>query len=49
VKITQLGFVALAGVFIGTLKGDTIDGSFNTCGSQSNTPQTENWRVKRTR
>jgi hypothetical protein len=35
--------------FIGTVKGDTIDGTFSTRGSQTNTPQTGNWRVRRTR
>lgn len=35
--------------FTGTLSGDTIDGTFSTRGSQSNTPQTGTWRVKRSR
>jgi hypothetical protein len=35
--------------FTGTVKGDTIEGTFSTSGSPSNTPQTGNWRVKRTR
>ncbi|HKC80391.1 MAG TPA: hypothetical protein VKB91_04305 [Gemmatimonadaceae bacterium] len=33
--------------FTGTLKGDTIDGTFSTRGS-TNTPQTGTWRVNRT-
>jgi len=35
--------------FTGRLSGDTIDGTFTTRGSPSNTPQTGTWRVKRTR
>jgi hypothetical protein len=35
--------------FIGTVKGDAIDGTFSTRGSQTNAPQTGNWRVKRAR
>ena len=35
--------------FMGRLSGDTIDGTFTTRGSPSNTPQTGTWRVKRTR
>lgn len=35
--------------FTGTVKGDTIEGTFSTSRSPSNTPQTGNWRVKRTR
>ena len=35
--------------FTGTVNGDTIEGTFSTSGSPSNTPQTGNWRVKRTR
>ena len=35
--------------FTGTVKGDTIEGTFSTSGSPSNAPQTGNWRVKRTR
>jgi hypothetical protein len=35
--------------FTGRLNGDTIDGTFTTRGSPSNTPQTGTWRVKRTR
>jgi hypothetical protein len=34
--------------FTGTLNGDTIEGTFSTRGSPTNTPQTGNWRVKRT-
>ena len=34
--------------FTGTLNGDAIDGTFSTRGSQSTTPQTGTWRVKRT-
>lgn len=34
--------------FTGTVKGDTIEGTFSTSGSPSNTPQTGTWRVKRT-
>lgn len=33
--------------FTGRLSGDTIDGTFSTHGSQSNSPQTGTWRVKR--
>ena len=36
-------------MFTGTVKGDTIEGTFSTSGSPSNTPQTGDWRVKRTR
>ena len=35
--------------FTGNVKGDTIEGTFSTSGSPTNTPQTGNWRVKRTR
>ena len=35
--------------FTGTVNGDTIEGTFSTRGSPSNTPQTGTWRVKRTR
>ena len=34
--------------FTGTVKGDTIEGTFSTSGSPLNAPQTGNWRVKRT-
>ena len=34
--------------FRGRVVGDTIDGTFTTRGSQTNTPQTGTWRVKRT-
>jgi hypothetical protein len=34
--------------FTGRVDGDTIDGTFATRGSQTNTPQTGTWRVKRT-
>ena len=34
--------------FTGMVKGDTIEGTFSTSGSPSNTPQTGTWRVKRT-
>ena len=34
--------------FTGRVDGDTIDGTFFTRGSQTNTPQTGTWRVKRT-
>ena len=34
--------------FTGRVDGDTIDGTFITRGSQTNTPQTGTWRVKRT-
>jgi len=34
--------------FTGRADGDTIDGTFITRGSQTNTPQTGTWRVKRT-
>jgi hypothetical protein len=34
--------------FIGTLNGDTIDGTFTTRGSQAAAPQSGTWRVKRT-
>jgi len=34
--------------FTGTVSGDTIDGTFSTRGSPTNTPQTGTWRVKRT-
>jgi hypothetical protein len=30
------------------VNGDTIDGTFTTRGSPTNTPQTGSWRVKRT-
>jgi hypothetical protein len=33
--------------FTGTVSGDTIDGTFSTRGSPTNTPQTGTWRVKR--
>ncbi len=35
--------------FIGTLNGDTIDGTYSTRGTQANAPQTGTWRVKRSR
>ena len=35
-------------MFTGRVNGDTIDGTFTTRGSQTNTPQTGTWRVKRT-
>jgi len=34
--------------FIGTVNGDTIDGTFSTRGSQTAAPQNGTWRVKRT-
>jgi len=34
--------------FVGTINGDTIDGTFSTRGSQAAAPQTGTWRVKRT-
>lgn len=34
--------------FTGTVRGDTIDGTFSTRGSQTAAPQTGTWRVKRT-
>ena len=34
--------------FTGRVNGDTIDGTFATRGSPTNTPQTGTWRVKRT-
>jgi hypothetical protein len=33
--------------FTGNVNGDTIDGTFTTRGSPTNTPQTGTWRVKR--
>jgi hypothetical protein len=38
----------VATTFTGRVNGDTIDGTFTTRGSQTNTPQTGTWRVKRT-
>jgi hypothetical protein len=35
--------------FTGTLRGDTIDGTFSTRGSQNVGPQTGTWRVARSR
>ena len=35
--------------FTGTLKGDTIDGTFTTRGSQTAGPQSGTWRVSRKR
>jgi hypothetical protein len=40
---------AVQTTFTGTISGDTIDGMFSTRGSQTNTPQTGTWRVKRSR
>ena len=34
--------------FTGTVSGDAIDGTFSTRGSQTASPQTGTWRVKRT-
>ena len=40
---------AVVTTFTGTLSGDTIDGTYATKGSSSNSPQTGTWRVKRSR
>ncbi len=40
---------AVVTTFTGTLSGDTIDGTYSTRGSSSNSPQTGTWRVKRSR
>jgi hypothetical protein len=40
---------AVQTTFTGRLNGDTIDGTFSTRGSPTNTPQTGTWRVKRSR
>jgi hypothetical protein len=39
---------AVETTFIGTLNGDTINGTFTTRGTQANAPQTGTWQVKRT-
>jgi hypothetical protein len=39
---------AVVTAFTGNVNGDTIDGTFTTRGSPTNTPQTGTWRVKRT-
>jgi hypothetical protein len=39
---------AVVTTFTGKVTGDTIEGTFSTRGSQTNTPQTGTWRVKRT-
>ena len=39
---------AVETTFTGTLNGNTINGTFNTRGTQANAPQTGTWRVKRT-
>ena len=39
---------AVVTAFTGNVSGDTIDGTFTTRGSPTNTPQTGSWRVKRT-
>ena len=40
---------AVVTTFTGTLSGDTIDGTYSTRGSSTNSPQTGTWRVKRAR
>jgi hypothetical protein len=39
---------AVLTTFTGQVNGDSIDGTFTTRGSPTNTPQTGTWRVKRT-